>query len=551
MQKGNVHYKQLHPESVVAMRAVPMGRSDYRLITNSKRRAKPAAGFVVESATTYPVGALVELELKFPGQPSTYRARGMVSWISEGEEPTSRHKIWILISRMEKLGEDSDLRRAAGPSATVVQPPLQEQMGNQAAFASAPQQETTAFNQAEASATAAASDATPQSPQAGSEQASESVAQSAPEELKTALIPPNAQDAADLLTNLVGEEVQVKQVDVPLEFSQAASVSSFVSDEKEVLTLCVMDFAAMNWLGAALAMIPKATVEGDVRAKKLSDEVKENVGEIVNISSSMFNKPDGPHHRFDQLYIPAEGAFPDEVQTVIENPADRVDFEIEVPGYGTGRVSYFLAAWSPQSQKRAAPEEADAPSPSSIETPDVSADAAESELREAPVSNPSGKPIVPPQANDVSEMLTSLVGEDVPVKKVDTPLTEGDYAVLGDFISDDDKPLVLCVMDFAAMNWLGAALPMIPKATVEDDVRARKFSDEVKENIGEIFNISASMFNKPDSIHHRFRTLHLPQAEELAGEIKELVDQPANRIDFEIEVPEYGTGRVSYLTGWM
>ncbi len=563
MQKGNVHFKPLDPGSIVEIRTMPLGRSEHRLISASRRRSKPAAGFIVELTNSYPVGVLLELDLAFPGQPHKYRARGMVSWVSKSENPKRPHKIWIHILGMNKLDPNAVQQEVYKPAATVVQAPMGAPVemagdypqtpdleGSSAATVAQPIGDPALAPAVQQVAEPAAVDpdpvaASPAEPVAQAEPAAPDVDKGADHKLK----PPTSKAVSELLTNLVGEEVVVKQLESgDFELEDIAAVGEFVGDDGTLLTVCTLDLAAGSWLGAALAMIPKAAVEKDLKAKRFSDEVQENIQEVFNISSSVFHKSGLPHFRFSQLHLIKDNPPPDTVQALLDDPASKIDLEMEVPGYGSGRISYYMAHWKPSEPAEPAVEDA----PESAPVPAQPEPGGAEESPDSAVESDSGrKALDPPGPKQVSELLASLVGEDVPVERIDSGQFEtADFAVAGDFVSNSDEILSIAVLDIAAANWLGAALPMIPKATVAEDVKNKKMSEEVQENVQEIFNISASAFNTPEGPHHRFRKLYLPLSEDLPDDVQELIDQPASRADFEVDVPGYGSGRICFIAGW-
>ncbi len=515
---------------------MPSKSSEYHLISNSRRRTKRSTGFVIELATAFPVGTLVELDLAFPGQSIKYRARGMISWISEGKDPARPYKVWILISKMEKLSPSGATVMMHG-SGAAKQQPLPD-MSNQAA------QQVAAPATQQIAAPAAQQIAAPVVQQA-SIPAAAPVDDSASTSPDTGLEPPDGKDLAELLTSLVGEDVEVTKIDsAPLGQEDFIAVGDFIGDDSTLLDICALDAALANWLGAALAMIPKAAVEKDVKARRLSsDEIKENIQEIFNISISMFNKPDAPHHRFNQLYTPFSKSLPNEVQALVDNPVVRADFQVEVPKYGSGKFCYIGGSTgAPPAEQQDSGQQAPSPEPPSADAPPAE--------QEDSVEEKSARKL--PGSDDISELLTNLVGAEVNVKKTDrAPLEQSSFTAVGDFIGDDDALLAICVLDAALANRLGAALAMIPKAAVEGDIKAKRISsDEIKENVQEIFNISTSVFNKPEAPHYRFNRLYTPPADELPDNVQAFVDSPAARADFEVEIPGYGTGVICYFTGW-
>ena len=79
-------------------------------------------------------------------------------------------------------------------------------------------------------------------------------------------------------------------------------------------------------------------------------------------------------------------------------------------------------------------------------------------------------------------------------------------------------------------------MAMVPNNVAEQDIANGKISEETQENLQEIMNIAASMFNKAGMPHTRFGTLYLTTEGELPEEILEILKAPSARADFNVEM---------------
>lgn len=79
-----------------------------RSVQNSRRRGKPSAGLTVQAAVAFPVGTMVVIDLRFPGQSFTYRSRGMVSWVTPSQRSNEQFNIGVLVFGMDKLDSGGD-----------------------------------------------------------------------------------------------------------------------------------------------------------------------------------------------------------------------------------------------------------------------------------------------------------------------------------------------------------------------------------------------------------------------------------------------------------
>ncbi len=566
MRVAEVNYRTVEPNSLIGVRPLSPNPSDQRLIA-SKRRQRPSAGLIVNTFSYFKVGALVEVDLKFPGQDLYYRSKGMVSWVEKTDDPTYPFKLGILVFGMDKLDPDGISVARGDSDSSPPSDDLRQKMGN-AKTAAIPASEI--LKQVADPASIEAAEVA-----GGAETGGESPPVEAIAEKETAVEKPiepprlpRAKAVSELLAGLIGEEIPVtKAQGEPLEMSEFAVIADFITDRSELAAICVFDLAIANWLGAAIAMIPKGSVKEDVQSKRISPEVQENVQEICNICSSLFNQPELVHHKIRNFYNLKDLNPPDDVQALLRERANRVDFTVEVPGYGSGRMCVMAVAGQlipqpaaePVAEEVAKTEEA-VPSKRAVEepssaTPPEPEDAGEPDPPPDEAKGTESQPPVEvsslPKPNEVSELISSLLGDEVPVSKTEGELlTLEDFSVVGDYIlSESSQSVSVCALDLRLVNWLGSAIAMIPATAAKEDIGNKRISDEVKENIQEILNIAAAVFNKSDQAHHKFQTLFHPAEGELPDPVKKIIDQPAKRVDFDVDVPGYGSGKLSFFAG--
>ncbi len=91
-------------------------------------------------------------------------------------------------------------------------------------------------------------------------------------------------------------------------------------------------------VGAALSMIPGGVAAEAVRAGRPTDTIEENWAEVMNICSSLWNALHAAHVTLGEHYIPPRKPPPDFALAVRQSKT-RIDMELTVPGYPTGRLS--------------------------------------------------------------------------------------------------------------------------------------------------------------------------------------------------------------------
>ena len=118
-------------------------------------------------------------------------------------------------------------------------------------------------------------------------------------------------------------------------------------------------------------------------------------------------------------------------------------------------------------------------------------------------------------------------------------------ALIGGYIDDDDKPVAACVCDVELAAFSGSALTMIPPGAAEDSVQEKRLEPAMMDNFAEMMNIFSRFFIKQSTPHLRLDKC-APYAE-LSDDMKAVIDSATDRIDVTIDIPRYGSGRVSVM----
>ena len=150
------------------------------------------------------------------------------------------------------------------------------------------------------------------------------------------VILPTPESLRRLLSDLLmGRAVTVKKgAPIPIPPQGAFAVARYKTPDGTETVLCVCDLALASAAGAALSLIPAAVVKESMRAGKLSETLAENVHEIFNVCSGLFNQPDHPRFALAEVLLPpiAPGSIS------VGKPTRRNDFEIAIDGYGSGKM---------------------------------------------------------------------------------------------------------------------------------------------------------------------------------------------------------------------
>jgi hypothetical protein len=116
-------------------------------------------------------------------------------------------------------------------------------------------------------------------------------------------------------------------------------VGAYVGDDGAVLAACAVDVALAANTGAALSMMPPGVAKDAIKAKDLSEVMVANVHEVMNICTRLMMTEGSPHLRLSKLY-PAK-TLPADVAQMLAGAKGRIDFELSVPKYGVGTLSFI------------------------------------------------------------------------------------------------------------------------------------------------------------------------------------------------------------------
>ncbi len=154
---------------------------------------------------------------------------------------------------------------------------------------------------------------------------------------------PAPKPVKDMLTDLLGRDVTVAPSDpVPTGEKHPIAVGVFVDDSMRMGALAVMDLPMAAYCSAAIGLVPVGGAEAAIEDRELPKSLQDNLYEVLNIMSALFNVPGAPHLRLHASYPPGEIA-PNDVAAVVRTLGMRLDQDVTIAGYGIGRLSLVLA----------------------------------------------------------------------------------------------------------------------------------------------------------------------------------------------------------------
>ncbi len=143
----------------------------------------------------------------------------------------------------------------------------------------------------------------------------------------------------NLLSDLLGREVEVSPgTPCPVGGKPGSAVGLYVDDRLRSAAVVVFDFALAAHAGASIGLLPPGASEAAVEDGELSEALRVNANEVLNIMASLFNVEGAPHLKLHAAYAPGEVLRPDVTQWATST-GSRLDLTVEVARYGKGKLS--------------------------------------------------------------------------------------------------------------------------------------------------------------------------------------------------------------------
>ena len=150
-----------------------------------------------------------------------------------------------------------------------------------------------------------------------------------------------------------------------------------------------------------------------------------------------------------------------------------------------------------------------------------------------------------PKSEEMRNAVTMLYSMDAQCEVVSEEVDLDDITHFAVYVDDNDVPVagIGCTLEFGA--YAGAALSMIPKGGAEEAVKANELSEMMLGNLNEFMNICSRWFMTADSPHLRLTATYA--IDDLSEAADQLLDSE-DRLDFNIEIPDYGAGQIVCVT---
>ena len=150
-----------------------------------------------------------------------------------------------------------------------------------------------------------------------------------------AALPPT-KDIKEVLEGLLGRTVDLRECEPWTPTPGTAMIAAeFHDDVDRLAATAVVDLPLGIFLGAAVGLLPPGGAQDMAADGELTAMLADNLYEVLNVTSSVFNRPGVPHVRLTQVHGPGDPA-PREIVGWLSTPVGRLDLAVDVSGYGSG-----------------------------------------------------------------------------------------------------------------------------------------------------------------------------------------------------------------------
>lgn len=147
----------------------------------------------------------------------------------------------------------------------------------------------------------------------------------------------------------------------------------------------------------------------------------------------------------------------------------------------------------------------------------------------------------------VRDMLQDLLGRDVDLAPSEPwAPTVRDIGAVAVYVNDSTRlqALISCNLELAVA--LAASIALIPAKTAASIVQERQLPSDMVDNLFEVLNVLAALFNRKNAPHVRLFELFAP-GDPPSADISDQLRRLGQRADVTVKVSGYGSGLLSIV----
>lgn len=150
---------------------------------------------------------------------------------------------------------------------------------------------------------------------------------------------PARSELREVFAGLLGD-VAVQEGKPPAD-APSDCVSIYVDDTGQLAAVCVVDFPLAVAAGAAIALVPASVAEEARDGGKVTNQLRDNLREVMNVLATLLCSEDTPHVKFRALHLTRAEA-PADALALAAKPAARLDVNVDLGDYGAGALALLV-----------------------------------------------------------------------------------------------------------------------------------------------------------------------------------------------------------------
>jgi hypothetical protein len=152
-----------------------------------------------------------------------------------------------------------------------------------------------------------------------------------------------------------------------------------------------------------------------------------------------------------------------------------------------------------------------------------------------------------PAPKEIRDLLTELLDREVQVSP-NAPLapTPNNPCTVGVYVDDRLQVTAVIAFDLPLSARAGACIGLVPPAGADAALDEGTLNDVLRDNVYEVLNIAASLFNVEGATHVRLYAVH-HAGTPCPGDVLARALTLGRREDLAVDVAGYGSGRVSFV----
>jgi len=153
-----------------------------------------------------------------------------------------------------------------------------------------------------------------------------------------------------------------------------------------------------------------------------------------------------------------------------------------------------------------------------------------------------------PLPKEVRDLLTDLMGREITLNP-SSPFapSPNEPATIAVFVDDQLQVSAVIVCDLSFSAFAGAAIGLVPPASAEAAIAEQELNDTLSDNLYEVLNIAASLFNVPDHEHVKLHAVRPAKRGGMDINDRFLALTLGRREDWSIDIAGYGHGLLTII----